>query len=140
MDPATFNALDSRRLEVVADGLTLFGGAQLTTDTTLVSPLHRDGTARRMATHVNGTALEIERRKKDRTHPELAGDEGARLVVLAAEIGGRWNAETAQFISALANARSSSVPEILQARVEAAWIRRWSAWRAVQRVLSHCRC
>ena len=28
MDLAVFNALDSRRLEVVADGLTLFGGAQ----------------------------------------------------------------------------------------------------------------
>ena len=52
---------------------------------------------------------------------------GPASVVLAAEVGGRWNAETAQFISALAKARSSSVPEILQARVEAAWIRRWSA-------------
>ena len=128
MDLAAFNALDSRRLEVVADGLTLFGGAQLAIDTTLVSPLHRDGTARRRAAHVNGAALEVARRRKERTYPELAGDQGrARLVVLAAEVGGRWNTETAQFISALAKARSTSVPEFLQARVEAAWIRRWSA-------------
>ena len=125
---AAFNALDSRRLEVVANGLTLFGGAQLAIDTTLVSPLHRDGTARRRAAHVNGAALEVARRRKERTYPELAGDQGrARLVVLAAEVGGRWNTETAQFISALAKARSTSVPEFLQARVEAAWIRRWSA-------------
>ena len=35
--------LDGRRLEVVADGLTLWGGAQLAIDTTLVSPFHQDG-------------------------------------------------------------------------------------------------
>ena len=35
-----------RCLEVVADGLSLFGGAQLAIDTTLVSALRRDGTAR----------------------------------------------------------------------------------------------
>ena len=34
---------DGRRLEVVADGLPLFHGAQLAIDTTLVSPLSRDG-------------------------------------------------------------------------------------------------
>ena len=62
MDLAAFNALDSRRLEVVADVLTLF-------DTTLVSPQHRDGTARRAA-HVNGAALEVARRRKERTYPE----------------------------------------------------------------------
>ena len=39
MDLAAFNALDTRRLEVVADGLTLWHGAQLATNTTLVSPL-----------------------------------------------------------------------------------------------------
>ena len=34
---------DGRRLEVVADGLPLFHGAQLAIDTTLVSPVGRDG-------------------------------------------------------------------------------------------------
>ena len=35
---------DDRRLEVVADGLPLFHGAQIAVDTTLVSVLRRDGT------------------------------------------------------------------------------------------------
>ena len=39
MDLATFNALDGRRLEIVADGLTLWRGAQLAVDTAMVSPL-----------------------------------------------------------------------------------------------------
>ena len=34
-----FNVTDSRKLEVVADGLPLFGGAELAIDTTLVSAL-----------------------------------------------------------------------------------------------------
>ena len=47
--------------------------------------------------------------------------------MLAAEVGGRWSTETAQFLSALAKARALSVPQVLQGRVQAAWIRRWSA-------------
>ena len=38
---------DNKRLEVVADGLPLFGGAQLAIDTTVVNALRADGTARR---------------------------------------------------------------------------------------------
>ena len=45
MDLAEHSRLDCRRLEVVADGLPLFGGVQLAIDTTMVSPLHRDGRA-----------------------------------------------------------------------------------------------
>ena len=51
---------DARRLEMVADGLPLFGGA-----TTLVSALRADGSA-------DGVASEAALRKV-RTHPELAG-------------------------------------------------------------------
>ena len=36
MDLAAFNALDGRRLEIVADGLSLWQGAQLAIDTTMV--------------------------------------------------------------------------------------------------------
>ena len=90
MDLAVFNQFDSRRLQVVADGLTLWNGTQLAIATTLVSPLHRDGTARRRAANHNGVALEHARRRRAATYPELTGDMGrARLVVLAAEVGGR---------------------------------------------------
>ena len=62
------------------------------------------------------------------TNPELSGEGGrARLVVLAAEVGGRWSAETAQFLTALAKVRAQEVPLVLQGRAESAWVRRWSA-------------
>ena len=125
------NALDSRRLEVVADGLTLWHGAQLAINTTLVSPLRRDGTARRRAANHDGAALEEARQRKERTYLELSGDGGrARLVVLAAEVGGRWSRETAEFLCALAKARAQSEPLLLQGRAQAAWLRRWSAMLA----------
>ena len=47
--------IDGRRLEIVVDGLPLFSGAHLAVDTTMVSPVHHDGTARR------GAALVVRR-------------------------------------------------------------------------------
>ena len=44
--PPTAGA-DNRRLEVVADGVPLFHGAQLTIDSTMVSSVRRDGSPRR---------------------------------------------------------------------------------------------
>ena len=41
--PGPHAAMDGRRLGVIADGLPMFDGAQLAVDTTMVSPLHRDG-------------------------------------------------------------------------------------------------
>ena len=54
MDLAAFDALDGRRLEIVADSLTLWRGAQLAIDMTVVSPLRRDGTARPRAADHDG--------------------------------------------------------------------------------------
>ena len=48
---------DGRRSEVLAEGLTLFGGCQLALDATLVSPLHGDGSHRRGAAITDGAAL-----------------------------------------------------------------------------------
>ena len=92
MDLAAFDVMDSRRLEVVADGLTAFRGAQLAIDTTLVSALRRDGTARPGAATRAGVTWAAASRKRERTHPELTGEGSrTRLGVLATEVGGRWS-------------------------------------------------
>ena len=67
LDLRPFNHLDGRRLEVVADGLSLFGWAQLAIDTTLVSALRRDCTAREAAANRNGVAIRSAHRRKERT-------------------------------------------------------------------------
>ena len=77
------NTTDGRRLEVIADGLSLYQGVGV------------DGIPR----------------------PCAATTSGARWrVVLAAEVG-RWSAETAQFLGALAASKARSAPEIMQASV-----------------------
>ena len=111
LDFADLNVVDGRRLEVVADGLSLWHGAQLAINTTLVSLC--------TATEALGGGLQ--------TMTALEKGGRARLVVLAAEVGGRWSKETATFLIALAKARAESSPFILQGRVKGALIHRWSA-------------
>ena len=105
---------DDRRIEVIANGLTLWGGTQLAIDTTLVSPLTRDGQPRRRAGRFTGAALQDARRRKERTYPELIGGRRCRLVVLGIETGGRWSEEASMFVKLLAQAKARQAPPLLQ--------------------------
>ena len=61
------------------------------------------------ADNIDGVALAAARRNKAITYPELSGGDGrARLVVLAAEVGGRWSEEVRKFLGALATAKARS--------------------------------
>lgn len=123
---------DGRRLEVIANNLPLWGGAQLAIDTTLVASVRRDGQARPACHSTDGAALIAARRRKERTYPELQGGRGrARLVVLALDVGGRWSTEALEFIRLLARARARSEPELLRKKAQMAWQRRWTAIMAV---------
>ena len=113
---------DARRLEVVVDGLPLFGGRQLAVDTTLVGVLHANGQPMRRTPDEDWVRLLAARRRKERTYPELVGRRGrATLVVLAGEIGGRWSEETRSFLSQLAKARARSEIPLMRKRMEQAW-------------------
>ena len=115
-------ATDSRRLEVVVDGLPLFGACQLAVDTTLVCAMHCDGTPHDGAPNRDGVVLEAARRRKERRYPELVGPRSrARLVVLAVEVGGRWSAETNSFLAQLAKAKARQETPLLRKRAEQAW-------------------
>ena len=116
MDSARPDVQDTRRLEVVVDGLSIFGGVQLAVDTTVVSALHANGEALRNAARRGGVALEAARRRKERTYPELTARGGrAMLVVLGVEVGvgGRP--------SRLAHGRACSERFLLRKRAEQAW-------------------
>ena len=71
LDLPVLNATDSRRLEVVVDGLPLFGGSQLAVDTTLVCSLHCDGSPHNGAADTDGVIFPWARRRKERRYPEL---------------------------------------------------------------------
>ena len=113
--------VDDRRLEVVANGLPLWGGQQLAVDTTLVSPLSGSGQPCRRGGRVQGAALALARRRKERTYPELLRSERCRLVVLAVEVGGRWTRQPPLC------APSREVPVRLRSSLVAVLVARWSA-------------
>lgn len=130
---------DGRRIEVVADGLPLFHGAQLAVDATMVCALRRNGTARPRAPDVDGAALTEARRRKERTYPELVGPRArSRLVVLGVEVGGRWSREAWVFVRLLARAKARGEPPAMRVAAERAWQRRWTTILAVaaQRALA----
>ena len=75
---------DQRRIEVIADGLPLYGGAQIAIDTTLVSVLTRGGQPRMHSDSQDGVAVEAARRKKEtRTYADVAQSGRCRDVLVA---------------------------------------------------------
>ena len=124
-------AADNRRLEVIANGLPIFGGSQLALDTTLVFALHCDGSPHTGAADTDGVVLQRARRRKERRYPELVGrGSRARLVVLAIEIGGRWSPELQTFVAQLAESKARKQPFLLQKRFEQTRQMRWGAFLA----------
>ena len=113
---------DDRRIEVIANGLPLWGGAQLAV--TLVSALDSAGQPRRHQRSTSGAALRVARRAKEHTYPELLLSARCRLVVVGLELGGRWSSEAVQFIRLLARSRALSAPAFLRAGATAADVSR----------------
>ena len=116
--------VDDRRIEVIANGLPMWGGNQLAVDATLVSPLTRSGVPRSRGGTYAGAALQDAHRNKERTYAELLHNRRCRLVVLGIEVGGRWSNEASSFIRMLAKARARPS---LQAATTSALVSRWSA-------------
>ena len=81
-------AQDSRRIEVLAQDLPCFSGAQLAVDITLRSALTSNGEAHPQAADVDGAVLIQARHDKESTYPEIATSGRCKLVVLAVETGG----------------------------------------------------
>ena len=78
-----FNQFDSRKLEMVADGLTLWNGSQLRL--TQHWFFHCTVVEQPDGGH-NGVALEHARRRKAATYPELTRDVGRAI----GRVGCRW--------------------------------------------------
>ena len=118
---------DERRIEIVANGLPIWHGSQVAVDTTLVSALRRDGTARPNAHDTPGIALAAIRRRKRRRYHEIIRADRCRLVVFGLEVGGRWSDEALELLRKLARARSRSEPIWLRQAAAQSWAHRWSA-------------
>ena len=86
---------DNRKLEVVADGLPIFGGSQLALDTTLVRRTQEQPTRTEWCSNEPGGA-------RNAGTQRWWAEEVERVVVLAIEVGGRWSPELQSFVAQLA--------------------------------------
>ena len=126
-DLAAPNPRDQHRLEILVDGLPLFGGAQLAVDTTLVSPLHCDGSLHPRAANEDGAVLAAARLLKKRTYPELvAPRRRARLVVFGRR-DRRPLAGGDTKVPVPLGQGEGQVLSPLKRRAEQAWRMRWGA-------------
>ena len=99
-------AEDARQIEVLAQDLPYFGGAQLAVDVTLRCVLSCEGEAHPHAADTDGAVLLKARADKEMTCPEVATSGRCRLVVMAIETGGRWSEEAAEMIQLLSHAKA----------------------------------
>ena len=130
---------DARCIEILASALPVWHGAQVAIDTTLVSPIGKDGQPRgRSAREAGGVLEQAARRKRETTYPELLAARRCRLVVFGVEVGGRWNGEARELLRALARAKARERPQWLRASAVQAFHQRWSGIIAVaaQRALA----
>ena len=116
---------------MVANGLPLWGGAQLAVDTTLVSPVRRNGTPQPGAAANDGTQLRVARTRKEQKYHELLASRRCRLVVLALGVGGRWGNEAVRFVRLLAKAKARTVSQLVRSAAKAAFFHRWTGILAV---------
>ncbi len=128
---------DERQIEVIASGLPIFGGSQLAVDVTLRSVLRGDGSSRSQAYWKDGAVAHAARHDKEAQYPELASSDRCRFIVLALETGGRFSAETVDFLRQLAEAKALSVPSYLRASAAIAFQRRWTRMLAVSAASSY---
>ena len=126
------------RWSTIGSSLTGFRSSMVLIDTTLVSPVCADGLPR--VSVLTWTApLSPKPVVSSNALIQSSGTHGrARLVVLEAEIGGRWSEEVRAFVSQLAKTKARSVPRIFAGRARQAWHHRWSSMLACANHLPCC--
>ena len=107
-----------RRVEVLAQDLPCFGGAQLAVNVTLLSALTRDGEPQPNAADEHGAVLVQARHDKENTYSEL--------VASAIETRGRWSEEAVNILHQLAVAHTREVTAYMTHQVALVWERRWT--------------
>ena len=130
-------AADGRRIEVVANNLPIWQGAQIAVDTTIVSPLKRDGEPRPQADREPGLALRQAVDRKLRAYPELRCARRCKLVVFGVELGGRFSQSTLTFLRLLARARARQRAPWCAAAARQAMVHRWTTLAALAALRAH---
>ena len=130
-------AADERCIEVLAQDLPCFSGAQLAIDITLRCALSSSGETQPDAADVDGPVLARSRVDKETTYSDFLTGR-CWLVVLAIETGGRWRNEAADFVRQLAFAKTQEVPSHMWFSKALVWERRLTRMFSTACSLAFC--
>jgi len=130
---------DSRQLDIIAGGLSLYGGRTIVGDATLRSPLSGAGMPHGAAATVDGATFPAARRDKADAYPELVAESARhKFLVLASEVGGRFSEECIELVNKLLHAKCGHTQGQERKLLKLIYHRRWWAIlsTAVQRAVA----
>ena len=122
---------DARRIDILATGLPAYYGRPLFCDATVRSPLTAAGLPHGRAALDDGFVLRTAMADKRRQYGDVFRSRSAELVVLACEVGGRWNEEALSLINTLARNKVANTTPLLRTAAQSAWANRWWSMLAV---------
>ena len=100
-------------------------GQALFCDVTVVSPLTRNGAPGPSARTTNGAALRRAERRKRTTYYDVHNSQVAELLVLGAEVFGRWSEDALSLVRELIALKVQDVQPLLRGSATAAYTTRW---------------
>ena len=112
---------DGRRIEVVANGLPIWQGAQIAVDATIVRPVRRGWPVPPAGLTTNRASPST---RQSTANPALLQALRCRLVVFCVEVGGRVSCGTLTFLRLLARARARQRARGAQQPLDRPWAQR----------------
>ena len=114
-------------MDLVTPGIaSVFGGAPLFIDATMVSPLHGTGVPMANAATTDGAVLAAaSNRNSTQDYPDVEASPLAQLLCLGVETYGRWGPHCLTLVRQLARNKASTYSAALRRPAEAAHTTRW---------------
>ena len=123
---------DSRQLDLVASGLSLFGGKTIVGDATLRSPVsgrgvpHGQTATQGGAATTDGFIFAQARRDKAAAYPELAAENARhKFLVLSTEVGGRFSEECVDLVRKCVDLKAQHLSDSDNKLFKLIYHRRW---------------
>ena len=117
---------DTRQLDILAGGLSIYGGRTIVGDATLRSPISGGGEAHAHAATTNGATFLGARRDKADAYPELVVPSARhKFLVLASEVGGRFFEECVHLVRQLVSNKAHNLNDSDTKLFRLMYTRRW---------------
>ena len=115
----------TRRLDLVVNGLGVERGLPLFCDVTCVSPVSARGFARPGTSTIDGALLRDAARDNDDTCSEALRTGLGKLLCLGCEVFGRWSGDAVRTVQAMAAEKARGLPAVVRRGAAQSHAARW---------------